>query len=253
LDRTYVIQTAGVSSLWDLGLQLWRENVIAEPEVEKKLVVGLLSLVERERDGEMVERDLIKNLIRMMASIGVYAERFERNFVVATGKYYSQEVWTKILHFTCRLSSAWIMCSSFTCVVEQSGRLLADMEIADYLAHVEERLVQEEQRVTHYLEPSTRRPLLTSVENALIASHAEGILQKGFDRLVEQGRVADLARLYGLYSRVQSLPLVRVAFNTHIKAAGAEVVNDAERDKAMVQTLLELKVRRTRNNVVWLC
>jgi hypothetical protein len=63
------------------------------------------------------------------------------------------------------------------------------MEIADYLGHAEERLVQEEQRVTHYLEPSTRRPLLTAVENALIAAHAEGILQKGFDRLVDQGRV----------------------------------------------------------------
>lgn len=140
--------------------------------------------------------------------------------------------------------------------------------MADYLAHAEERLVQEEQRVTHYLEPSTRRPLLTAVENALIAAHADGILQKGFDRLVEQGRVAvraslpscrlpnsllikpcvaygqDLARLYTLFSRVQSLPLVRVAFNTHIRAAGAEIVNDAERDKTMVPTLLELKVRR---------
>lgn len=215
LDRTYVIQTAGVSSLWDLGLQLWRDNVIADSEVEKKLIVGLLSLVERERDGEMVERDLIKNLIRMLASIGVYAERFERSFVVATGKYYSQE----------------------------SARLLADMEMADYLAHAEERLVQEEQRVTHYLEPSTRRPLLTAVENALIAAHADGILQKGFDRLVDQGRVADLARLYTLFSRVQSLPLVRVAFNTHIRAAGAEIVNDAERDKTMVPTLLELKTK----------
>ncbi len=69
------------------------------------------------------------------------------------------------------------------------------MEMADYLAHAEERLVQEEQRVTHYLEPSTRRPLLTAVENALIAAHADGILQKGFDRLVEQGRVAVRASL----------------------------------------------------------
>jgi cullin-4 len=87
-----VIQTAGVSSLWDLGLHLWRDNVLADPDVEKKLILGLLTLVERERDGEMVERDLVKNLIRMLASVGVYVERFEKSFVVATGKYYSQEV-----------------------------------------------------------------------------------------------------------------------------------------------------------------
>lgn len=107
LDRTYVIQTAGVSSLWDLGLQLWRDNVIAESEVEKKLIVGLLSLVERERDGEMVERDLIKNLIRMLASIGVYAERFERSFVMATGKYYSQEVRSSADRWVLPLSFSW--------------------------------------------------------------------------------------------------------------------------------------------------
>lgn len=92
LDRTYVIQTTGVSSLWDLGLQLWRNNIISEQEIEKKLILGLLTLIERERDGEMVERDLLKNLLRMLASIGAYVERFEKTFVVNTGKYYSQEV-----------------------------------------------------------------------------------------------------------------------------------------------------------------
>lgn len=92
LDRTYVIQTAGVSSLWDLGLQLWRDNIIIEPDIERKLVFGLLSLIERERDGEMIERDLVKNLTRMLVSIGVYAERFEKSFVMTSGKYYSQEV-----------------------------------------------------------------------------------------------------------------------------------------------------------------
>lgn len=67
---------------------------------------------------------------------------------------------------------------------------MADMEVADYLAHVDERLAQEEQRVTHYLETSTRRHLLNAAENALIAAHAENIVQKGFDKLVEQGRVS---------------------------------------------------------------
>lgn len=75
------------------------------------------------------------------------------------------------------------------CVNLQSSRLLVDMEIADYLSHADERLNQEENRVIQYLEPSTRRPLLTAAENALIAAHAENILHKGFDRLVQQGRV----------------------------------------------------------------
>lgn len=80
--------------MWDLGLQLWRDKVITDQEVEKKIIIGLLNLIERERDGEMVKRELLKNLIRMLASVGLYAERFEKNFIVSTGKYYSQEVST---------------------------------------------------------------------------------------------------------------------------------------------------------------
>jgi cullin-4 len=49
LDRTYVIQNSGVRSLWDMGLQLFRLNLSACPEVESKTVSGLLRLIEKER------------------------------------------------------------------------------------------------------------------------------------------------------------------------------------------------------------
>jgi len=188
LDRTYVIQTAGVNSLWDLGLHLWRDHIIGDHEVEKKLIAGLLALIERERSGEMVERNLIKNLLRMLASVGMYADRFEKNFVISTGKYYAQEV-SLGTHVPFGLDLV-LSLSLLSSLSQQSLRLLVDMKTADYLEHVDERLAQEEQRVAHYLESSTRRPLLTAVENALITAHAEHILQRGFDHLVEQCRVA---------------------------------------------------------------
>ena len=49
LDRTYVIQTSGVKSLWDAGLQLYRTHLEQLPEVENKMVQGLLRLIEEER------------------------------------------------------------------------------------------------------------------------------------------------------------------------------------------------------------
>lgn len=49
LDRTYVKQTPNVRSLWDMGLHLFRKNLSLCPEVEHKIVTGLLRLIERER------------------------------------------------------------------------------------------------------------------------------------------------------------------------------------------------------------
>jgi cullin-4 len=75
---------------------------------------------------------------------------------------------------------------------------MADMEVADYLAHVDGRLAQEEERQTQYFEASTRRPLMTSVENALIAAHTDAILRKGFGRLVDEARVEVILRSFHL-------------------------------------------------------
>lgn len=49
LDRTYVKQTPSVCSLWEMGLQLFRKHLSLSPEVERKTLTGLLSLIEKER------------------------------------------------------------------------------------------------------------------------------------------------------------------------------------------------------------
>ena len=49
LDRTYVIQTLNVRSLWDMGLQLFRKHLALSSEVEHKTVTGLLRMIENER------------------------------------------------------------------------------------------------------------------------------------------------------------------------------------------------------------
>lgn len=49
LDRTYVKQTPNIHSLWDMGLQLFRKHLALSPEVEHKVVTGLLRLIEKER------------------------------------------------------------------------------------------------------------------------------------------------------------------------------------------------------------
>lgn len=53
----------------------------------------------------------------------------------------------------------------------------------------------------------------------------------------------DLQRLYVLLGRVGCLELVRLALVGYIKGAGQSVVVDEDKDKDMVESLLELKAR----------
>jgi len=49
LDRTYVKQTNGVDSLWEMGLKLFEKHLSNNKEVLHKIVTGLLRIIERER------------------------------------------------------------------------------------------------------------------------------------------------------------------------------------------------------------
>ncbi|XP_067136067.1 LOW QUALITY PROTEIN: cullin-4B [Centruroides vittatus] len=69
LDRTYVLQNASIVSVWDMGLDMFRIHIISNPLVQSRTVDGLLMLIEKERNGETVDRGLLKNLLRMLSDL----------------------------------------------------------------------------------------------------------------------------------------------------------------------------------------
>ncbi|VDI02751.1 cullin 4, partial [Mytilus galloprovincialis] len=69
LDRTYVLQTSSVMSIWDMGLDLFRSNIVGHHIVQNRTVEGLLQLISRERSGEAVDRQLMKSLLRMLSDL----------------------------------------------------------------------------------------------------------------------------------------------------------------------------------------
>ena len=56
------------------------------------------------------------------------------------------------------------------------------------------RLAEEYERCAHYLDGVTRKPLVAAVEAQLLERHMGAILEKGFDALMAEQRVPDLAR-----------------------------------------------------------
>ena len=55
----------------DLGLELFRAHVVSNPIVQSRTIGGILHLIERERSGEAVDRQLLKSLLRMLSDLQV--------------------------------------------------------------------------------------------------------------------------------------------------------------------------------------
>jgi len=55
----------------DLGLELFRIHIITNSVVQSRTISGILELIERERNGEAVDRQLLKSLLRMLCDLQV--------------------------------------------------------------------------------------------------------------------------------------------------------------------------------------
>ncbi|XP_047041247.1 cullin-4A [Helicoverpa armigera] len=214
LDRTYVLQNPSIHSIWDMGLDLFRHHIAMNTLVQTRTVDGLLTLIERERGGDAVDISLLKSLLRMLSDLQIYQDAFEHKFLQATERLYAAE----------------------------GQRLMRELAVPQYLAHVEKRLREENERLLHYLDPSTKWQLIHTIERQLLSEHLSGILGKGLEALMDGPRLQDLTTLYALFSRVKDgLSELCNHFNAYIKKKGRTIVIEPERDKTMVGELLEFK------------
>ncbi|XP_015123952.1 cullin-4A [Diachasma alloeum] len=224
LDRTYVLQNPSISSIWDMGLHLFRLHIVLNNLVQTRTVEGLLMLIEKERQGDTVDRTLLKSLLRMLSDLQIYQEAFETKFLMATERLYAAE----------------------------GQRLMNEHDVPEYLAHVDKRLQEENERLLHYLDMSTKWSLIHTVEKQLLSEHVSSILQKGLSGILDENRISDLTLLYNLYSRVKNgLVELCLNFNCYIKKKGKTIVIDPEKDKTMVQELLDFKDKM--DNIVNTC
>ncbi|XP_009890453.1 PREDICTED: cullin-4A [Charadrius vociferus] len=214
LDRTYVLQNSMLPSIWDMGLELFRNHVISDKQVQNKTIDGILLLIERERNGEAVDRSLLRSLLSMLSDLQVYKESFEQRFLEETNCLYAAE----------------------------GQRLMQEREVPEYLHHVNKRLEEEGDRVITYLDHSTQKPLIACVEKQLLGEHLSAILQKGLDNLLDENRISDLTQMYQLFSRVKGGQQILLQhWSEYIKNFGTTIVVNPEKDKDMVQELLDFK------------
>ncbi|XP_046362624.1 cullin-3-A-like [Haliotis rufescens] len=227
MDRVYVQQN-NVDNVYNLGLIIFRDQVVRHPVIRDHLKSTLLEMVARERKGEVVDRGAVKNACQMLMVLGidsrnVYEEDFERPFLEQSAEFYRLE----------------------------SQKFLAENSASVYIKKVEARINEEAERATHYLDKSTEEPIVKVLEEELISKHMKTIVEmenSGVVHMLENNKTDDLACMYKLFIRVQKgLKTMCECISKYLREQGrALVVEEGEEGKnaiTYIQSLLDLKDR----------
>ncbi|XP_053747893.1 cullin-4B-like [Panthera pardus] len=214
LDRTYAFQILTLSSIWDMGLELFKSYIICDQNVRSRTIDGILVLIAKERNGEMVDRCLIQRLVTMLSDLRIYQESFESKFLEETSRFYAAE----------------------------GRKLVQKKEIPGCLYHIKKLLEGEVDRVRTYLCLNTQEQLITMLEKQLLGEHLSAVLQKGLSFLLDENRIEDLSLVYQVFSKIEcGFQVLLQHWIEYIKKFGSSIVINPTKDKTMVQELLDFK------------
>lgn len=226
MDRVYVTQN-DVDNVYNLGLIIFRDQVVRFGSIRDHLRETLLGMVMLERKGEVIDHLAIKNACNMLTVLGiesrwVYEEDFERPFLSQSAAFYRLE----------------------------SQKFLAENNASIYIKKVESRITEESERAKLYLDKETEPRIVKVVEDELINKHMKSIVEmenSGVVHMIKNTKTEDLACMYKLFSRLNDDALKTIAecVSIYLREQGRNLVKEEEGTNPItfVQNLLDLKDR----------
>mmetsp|Transcript_22277 Transcript_22277/g.46834 ORF Transcript_22277/g.46834 Transcript_22277/m.46834 type:complete len:742 (-) Transcript_22277:219-2444(-) len=183
LDRYYV-KHHSLPTLEQAGLRHFKDVVYEN--VKEQATGAIISLINEERDGEIIEKSLVKSIVELYENMGLggaslesYTNDLEQPLLDATRAYYA------------RKREDWI----------------AKDSTPDYLIKVEKALAEEKARVTEYLNPASEPKIRRVVEDEILQKVQMNLLEKegsGCRVLLANDKSEDLQRMFHLFSRLDN-------------------------------------------------
>ncbi|XP_059437397.1 cullin-1-like [Corylus avellana] len=213
LDK-YFIRRRSLPTLNEVGLAFLPDVVYQEVKANARDAV--ITLIDKEREGEQIDRALLKNVIDIFLEMGMelYKQDFEAQMLEDSGAYYRHK------------ASTWI--SNDSC--------------PEYMLKAEECLKRERDRVSHYLHISTEQKLVEKVQDELLVVNGTQLLeneQSGCRALLRDNKVEDLSRMCRLYHKIPKvLDSFSTIFKQHVIAKGTALLQQADDDAASSQVLV---------------
>lgn len=209
LDRKYT-GTNGILSIWDLGLLIYREMVCFKPNILELTVKSTLDQIEKERHNESINRSCMRSLIRMYILIDRY-EVIESAILEDTIIFYKEERDQSICNF----------------------------DPIYYIDKVKKRISEENSRTDTYLKDTSRAALLKIIDDIYLRDVIDIILDKSLSSLMEEGKQSYIGELYVLFSRIERLDKMKLAWKEYIKQAGLAIMEDQE--LSLIDSIIDFK------------
>mmetsp|Transcript_14790 Transcript_14790/g.20982 ORF Transcript_14790/g.20982 Transcript_14790/m.20982 type:complete len:773 (-) Transcript_14790:2160-4478(-) len=229
LDRFYV-KHHSLPTLSQAGLKHFKSHIY--DEIKENTTASILSLINEEREGNIIEKTLVKSVVELYESMGMgsldaYTSDFEKQLLDSTREYYAKK------------REEWIASDS----------------TPDYLIKAERALIDERNRVVDYLNPASESKIRHVCEEEILEEVETVLLEKegsGCRVLLANDKSEDLRRMFNLFSRLENglNPMANIV-ESFITSMGTECINkrqarldggekDKNDDPKFVKSLLAL-------------
>ncbi|KAI1702469.1 cullin family domain-containing protein [Ditylenchus destructor] len=238
MDRVYVTQQ-GVEPVYQMGLAIFREEIVNHPSINEYLKVTLLSMISLERQKEIIEWIELKTACQMLLSLGLenrayYEQQFEELFLRESAEFYRRA----------------------------SQKFLSENCASVYVHKVNDCLQDETQRAERYLDKKTEEKIIAVLNEELIMKHMATIVDmenSGLVYMLVNDRIADLRALYELLKRVDNgIRTMTDTMSKYLRGRGKLLVEEsnaeptdgtvgqgtpADKSIGFIQNLLDLKLQ----------
>lgn len=204
MDRNYV-RAAAKKEVYELGLELFCSEIVRSSSIKPRIISVILENVNKERNGELISRDLIRKVIRMLIDLdprhlSVYREDFEMPFLIDSQIFYARE----------------------------TQEFLNENTSEEYLIKCVRRLNEEQERSQRIFDPTTESKLLKLLEGEWIERHAEAIVNKessGVLCMLRDNKINELKLMFDVFSRVpRTYDFICNVMSSYIKVLGDEII-----------------------------
>ncbi|KDQ49578.1 hypothetical protein JAAARDRAFT_42751 [Jaapia argillacea MUCL 33604] len=223
LDRVYLTTRNDLSNVQTLSKTLFESRIFHSPKIVDKLVGGVKSWVEWERNNRLSHpsRSTISSLLTHLLTHNQYLPIFEPAYLEMTKDFYEKE------------SEGWY---------DSAQGILNSKESASTFRHATSlRLAEEESRSRELLPEVSWVRVRNVVERALMGGREVWLAAGALPASMESKSIEELEELYDLFGRVGALKVLCAAFREYVLTTVRTIVNDKARDEEMIQRLLDFK------------
>lgn len=208
------------SSIYAVALGLFRERVLQAKAnddlhytILELLETVMLEMIQLEREGEIIERPLIRASCRMLENLyqslmeeestRLYLVHFEPHFLEASRDFYRNE----------------------------GVKLVQEADATTFCSQARQRLKEEEERCQQCLSMATDQKIRLVVEQELVGAHIADVINlpgTGVRNMLDNDKMTDLLNMYELVKRVDPrLKHLKDAVHKRIQELGTEINNGA--------------------------